>query len=125
MGGGNPALSLIFTRNHMNISEEIFLASEFLVSFEHNGKKHKVSISPKGNWQSMLHEVGDIQYIVFISIDEDGNVYAEVEYRYKENDAITYDGLDKQSLETDDFILVGRYQNGIPDAVHVVLVIHN
>ncbi len=125
MGGGNPALSLIFTRNHMNISEEIFLASEFLVSFEHNGKKHKVSISPKGNWQSMLHEVGDIQYIVFISIDEDGNVYAEVEYRYKENDAITYDGLDKQSLETDDFILVGRYQNGIPDAVHVGLVIHN
>ena len=109
----------------MNISEEIFLASEFLVSFEHNGKKHKVSISPKGNWQSMLHEDGGIQYIVFISIDEDGNVYAEVEYRYKENDAITYDGLDKQSLETDDFILVGRYQNGIPDAVHVGLVIHN
>ena len=109
----------------MNTSEAIFLASEFLVSFEHNGKKHKVSISPKGNWHSMLHEDGDIQYIVFISIDEDGNVYAEVEYRYKENDAITYDGFDKQSLETDDFILVGRYQNGKPDAVHVGLVIHN
>jgi hypothetical protein len=109
----------------MTISEEIFLASEFLVSFEHNGKKHKVSISPKGNWHSMLHEDGIIQYIVFISIDEDGNVYAEVEYRYKENYAITNDGFDKQSSETDDFILVGRYQDGKPDAVHVGLVIHN
>ena len=114
MGGGNPALFLIFTGNHMTmiIPEETFLAAEFLVCFEHNGKKHKVSISPKGNWHSMLHEDGDITYIVCISIDVDGIVDAEVEYFYKENYAITYDGFDKQSPETDDFILVGRYQDG-------------
>lgn len=96
----------------MIIPEETFLAAEFLVCFEHNGKKHKVSISPKGNWHSMLHEDGDITYIVCISIDEDNIVDAEVEYFYKENYALTFSGFDKQSPETDDFILVGRYQDG-------------
>jgi len=114
MGGGNPAFFTNFTENEMSmiITEDLFKQAKFLVGFEHNGKKHEVSISPKGHWQSQLYESDGLSYILFLSIDEDGLVDAEVEQITQIDYNITDEGQGEQWLQADDFKVIASYQDG-------------
>ena len=96
----------------MIITEDLFKQATFVVGFEHNGKKHEVSVAPKGHWQSQLYESGGVSYIVFLSIDEDGLVDAEVEYITKKDYNIIDEGQGEQWLQADDFKVIASYQDG-------------
>jgi hypothetical protein len=96
----------------MIITEDLFNRATFVVGFEHNGKRHDVSISPKGHWQSQLYESDGVSYIVFLSIDEDGFVNAEVEYITKKDYNIIDEGQGEQWLQADDFKVIASYQDG-------------
>jgi len=114
MGGGNPALFTNFTGNQMSmiITEDLFRRATFVVGFEHNGKKHEVSIAPKGHWQSQLYNSDGESYIVFISMNDDGLVEAEVEHITKRDYSITDEGQGEQWLQADDFMVIASYQDG-------------